>query len=83
MSVQSCCAKWKVSDIVKRELKIKERENLETGITKNTLHEQGLKECLRYSVYIQRDGGGTRMACLIYKQKGINYEFCWTWQNEK
>ena len=80
--VQSCCAEWKVSEIVKRGLKTKERENLETGITRNTLREQGLKECLRCSAYIQRDGSGTRMACPICKQKGINYEFCWTCQNE-
>ena len=80
--VQSCCAEWKVSEIVKRGLKTKERENLETGITRNTLREQGLKECLKCSAYIQRDGSGTRMACPICKQKGTNYEFCWTCQNE-
>ena len=80
--MQSCCAKWKVSEIVKRGLTTKETENLEIGIAKNTLRAQGLKECLKCSAYIQRDGNGTRMACPICKQKGINYQFCWTCQNE-
>ena len=80
--VQGCCKEWKISEIVKRGLTARERENLETGITRNALRAQGLKECLKCSAYIQKDGNGTRMACPICKQRGVNYEFCWTCQNE-
>ena len=80
--MQSCGAVWKIPEIVKRGLTAKERENLETGLAKNTLRAQGLKECLKCSAYIQRDGTGTRMTCPICKQKGINYDFCWICQNE-
>ena len=79
--VQSCSAEWKISEIVKRGLTAREREVLETGITRSTLREQGYKECLRCSAYIQRDGNGTRMACPICRQKGTDFEFCWTCQN--
>ena len=40
------------------------------------------KECLRCSAYIQRGGKGTRLSCPICKQKGTEYEFCWTCQKE-
>ena len=81
--MQNCDSEWKVSEIVKRGLTTKEREHLETGLTKNTLYKEGLtKECLRCSAYIQKGGKGTRLSCPICKQKGTEYEFCWSCQNE-
>ena len=73
---------WKISDIIKRGLTAKEREKLETGMTKNTLRAQGFQECMRCSAYTQREGNGTRMECLICKQRGFRFEFCWLCQKE-
>ena len=80
--VQRCQAEWKISEIIKRGLTPKERESFETGVTKNTLRAQGFQECLRCSAYIQRQGNGTRMSCPICKQRGTQYEFCWTCQKQ-
>ena len=80
--VQRWQAEWKISEIIKRGLTPKERESFETGVTKNTLHAQGLQECLQCSAYIQRQGSGTRMLCVSCKRRGIKYEFCWTCQKQ-
>lgn len=80
--VQGCPAEWKISELVKRGLTAKERENLELGLAKNTINTKGFKECLRCSAIIQKDGDGTRIACPTCRLKGTDYEFCWTCQNE-
>ena len=80
--IRNCCAEWKASEIVKRGLKPKEKESLETGLAKNVFREQGFLECPQCSGFIERSGNGTRMNCHICQKRGTPYEFCWSCQKE-